>query len=138
MGRLTAAASAMALVSLLPGASAAQDAPMTPEEFEAHVTGRTLAYAEGGEVYGVEQYLPGRRVIWAFVGEQCQRGWWYSQGELICFVYDEEPNPQCWRFFRAPAGGLIAEFADGEPGLSLYEAQNTEGPLICPGPDVGV
>lgn len=118
-------------------APATSEAPLSPEAFEAHVTGRTLTYAADGEVYGMEQYLPGRRVIWAFLGEQCQRGIWYPLGDLICFVYDREPRPQCWRFFRAPGGGLIAKFADGAPGLSLYEAENVDGPLLCPGPDVG-
>ncbi|RMD90873.1 MAG: hypothetical protein D6811_09960 [Alphaproteobacteria bacterium] len=127
---------------MLPVSGAGQDAPMSAAEFEAYVTGRTLTYAQSGETYGIEQYLPGRKVIWAFVGDQCQRGFWYPQGELICFVYDNEPAAQCWRFFRAPRGGLIAQFADGdgqggEDGLQLYEARNSDSPLSCPGPDVG-
>ena len=40
--------------------------PLDGAEFEAFATGKTLSYAVGGIVYGAEQYLPGRRVIWAF------------------------------------------------------------------------
>ena len=39
---------------------------LSPEEFERATEGRTLFYANDGQIYGVEEYLPGRRVIWSF------------------------------------------------------------------------
>ncbi len=58
----------LALVLIAATPALAADAPMTAAEFEAYATGKTLTYAVGGEVYGAEQYLPGRRVLWAFKG----------------------------------------------------------------------
>ena len=98
--------SPLALLCAAPACAA--DAPMTAEEFEAFATGKTLTYALGGEVYGAEQYLPGRRVLWAFKGEECRRGYWYELAGEVCFVYDDDGTPQCWRFIR-DAGGLTGE-----------------------------
>lgn len=53
--------------------------PVGVAEFEAFATGKTLTYAVGGTVFGAEQYLPGRRVVWAFKGQQCRRGFWYEE-----------------------------------------------------------
>ena len=47
--------------------------PLSAEAFEAYTTGKTLTYATRGAStpYGVEEYLPGRRVVWSFVGGEC-------------------------------------------------------------------
>lgn len=124
---------AMALSTSAVGA----ETPMTATEFEAYATGKTLTYSVGGEVYGAEQYLPGRRVIWAFKGNTCADGVWYEEAGLICFAYENDPDPQCWNFF-ASADGLRAEFT-GDPASSpLSEVAQSPIPLNCAGPDVGV
>lgn len=110
--------------------------PLTAEEFEAYVTGKTLSYADQNGVWGTEQYLPNRRVVWAFTEDICQYGTWYQQGEQICFVYDDTPDPQCWTFWRGETG-LKALFA-GDSATQLSEVQQSDEPLACPGPDVGV
>lgn len=139
MRRIVQGGLAAALISAALGVTAGeQPAPMTAEEFERYVTGRTLTYAESGQIYGIEQYLPSRRVRWAFAGDACQDGIWYAEGPLICFVYEAEPEPQCWSFFLAPGGGLNARFENGDGALTLYEARNADAPLYCPGPGVGV
>ena len=69
-------------LSPLAGLAAETGRPMTGAEFEAATTGRTLYYNSAGQAYGVEQYLPGRRVIWAFVGDDCRKGNWY---EIKCY-----------------------------------------------------
>ncbi|MBC7737120.1 MAG: hypothetical protein H7245_07840, partial [Candidatus Saccharibacteria bacterium] len=51
--------------------------PMTPAEFSAYAVGRTLSYAADGAVWGQEQYLANRQVMWAFTGEECKFGQWY-------------------------------------------------------------
>lgn len=113
-------------------------AEMSADEFESYVTGRTLTYAEDGVVYGIEEYLPNRRVRWAFVGDECRNGAWFEAEGQICFVYEDEPgNPQCW-VFTQDGGRLNALFAGREDGRRLYEAARTDEPLYCPGPDVGV
>lgn len=129
-------AALLALAPVLP--AAASEVPMTAEEFEAHVEGRTLTFHFLGEPYGIEQYLPGRRVIWAFIGDECQEGIWFPRGDQICFAYDGNPDEQCWHFFRTPTGLRGVFMSDGVPGTELYEAENSAEPLICRAPGVGV
>ncbi|MFN3937803.1 MAG: hypothetical protein ACK4KW_09515 [Gemmobacter sp.] len=119
-------------------AAAAAETPMTGAEFEARTSGQTLDFAVRGEPYGTEQYLPGRRVIWAFSGGQCRYGKWYEDGTgRICFVYEHDPTPQCWWFFDRP-GGIAALFDGDQPGSELVEVRRSSEPMACPGPDVGV
>lgn len=113
------------------------DSPLSAAEFEAYTTGKTMTYAEGGAVFGTEQYLPGRRVRWAFTGDQCKIGHWYPEGDLICFVYEDTADPQCWKFWQDEAG-LRARFNDDPAGTELSEVRQTDQPLACAGPDVGV
>lgn len=115
----------------------AADGTLTAQEFEAYATGKTLTYSLGGEVFGVEQYLPGRRVRWAFTGDTCRDGVWYEEAGLICFVYDDDGTPQCWEFWR-DGGGLRARFNADPAGTELSVVQETDRPLACAGPDVGV
>ena len=114
----------------------AADAPMTGAAFEAYVTGHTLTFSSQGQVYGAEQYLPGRRVKWAFTEDICRDGVWYEEAGQICFVYDYDPVPQCWLFWNE--GGLSARFMGEESGTELREISRTTGPLPCSGPEVGV
>jgi hypothetical protein len=135
-----AVAVALALIAA-PGtrapAAAGDGPPLSAEAFEAHTTGRTLTYARQGEVYGVEEYLPGRRVRWAFAAGLCQYGTWYPAGEQICFAYAADPEPQCWTFWLRD-GRLAARFAGDPPGSELVEVEQSATPLLCPGPEVGV
>jgi hypothetical protein len=127
-----------ALLLLLTLASPAlAETPLSAEAFERYVTGKTLTYAEGGIAYGAEEYLPGRRVRWAFEGDICREGYWYDENGVICFVYEHDPTPQCWTFLEGPRG-LIARFEAPAGGRELYEASQSDEPLFCPGPDVGV
>ncbi|QBF32732.1 hypothetical protein [Thalassococcus sp. S3] len=112
-------------------------ASMTAEEFDAYTRGKTLFYGEGGQAYGVERYLEGRRVIWSFLDGQCKEGMWYEQDGQICFVYEDRPDPQCWTFSEGP-NGLIARFENDPQATELYEAQDLGEEMICHGPDVGV
>lgn len=116
--------------------AAAQDT-LSGAEFEAYVQGRTLTYHDRGVAYGIEQYLPGRKVRWAYIGDECWDGYWYEDAGNICFVYEDNPEPKCWRFTRRE-GRLSALFVGSEDGRELYEVQNSEEPLRCLGPDVGV
>ena len=111
--------------------------PLTAEEFEAATVGRTLYYNSGGEPYGAEQYLPGRKVIWAFLGDDCRKGEWYPQGQDICFVYEDRGDPQCWTFYHS-ASGLLAQFKGDTGSLPLIAVEESKAPMACMGPDVGV
>jgi hypothetical protein len=130
-------AATLALPALAQQATPVADAPMSGAEFDAYATGKTLSYAQDGVVWGSEQYLPGRKVIWAFAEDDCQYGHWYEDQGNICFLYDNDPNAQCWKFFRE-ATGLRAIFMGADGGTSLSEVAQSTTPLTCPGPDVGV
>ncbi len=117
----------------------AAQSPMSGAEFDAYTRGRTLTYLESGVPYGAEQYLDGRRVIWAFDGNECLKGRWREPEQgLICFDYEKAvpSGPQCWNFFET-ANGLRAEFAGESDGPDLYETRRSNAPLFCPGPEVG-
>nr|WP_050525872.1 hypothetical protein [Pseudorhodobacter aquimaris] len=113
------------------------ETPLTGAEFDAYATGKTLTYAVGGEVYGIEQYLPNRRVRWAFVDDTCRIGHWYEDAESICFVYEHDATPQCWMFYLQ-GGALTARFMSDPPSTELKELSQTDAPLACSGPDIGV
>ncbi|QUS34884.1 hypothetical protein [Falsirhodobacter algicola] len=125
---------ALLLVGL--AAPAFAQAPLSAAEFERFATGRTLSYALGGQTFGTERYLPGRRVVWAFEGDECQYGRWYPQDDQICFAYDGE-EPQCWTFWE-DGGGLAARYMNHPDGGGLSEVTRATEPLHCPGPEVGV
>ncbi len=113
----------------------AAETPLSGEEFEALVEGKTLSFATEQGTYGTEYYAANRRVVWAFSGDNCVNGEWFEaespSGPMICFEYENNPTPQCWQVFDQ--GGLLrAEFMN-DPGTSvLYQARETE-PLVCGG-----
>ncbi len=127
---------AAALLAALP---AAAERILTPDEFAAKVTGRTLHFDRGGEAFGAEQYFEDNRVIWAFEGGTCQRGIWFANAEgEICFVYEDDPAPQCWSFFETPGGGIKARLSGDAPEDDLVTRDVGRDALDCPLPDIGV
>ena len=122
---------------LCPTILAAAENPMSAAEFEAYATGKTLTYSQFGQVYGAEQYLSDRRVLWAFKDDECREGRWYEEAGQICFVYEHDPTPQCWTFWKDEAG-LNAQFEGDGPSSQLSEVAQSTEPLLCAGPDVGV
>lgn len=113
-------------------------ADMGAAEFDAHTRGQTFFYGlDGAEPYGAEEYLDNRRVRWSFLDGECVDGYWYEQAGRICFVYDNRPDPQCWRFERQ-AGRLVARFEGETAPTELYELRKSREPLWCLGPRIGV
>lgn len=107
---------------------------LTAAQFDAYATGKTLSYAQGMQIWGTEQYLPGRSVLWQPADEPCEYGIWYDDNGAICFEYEANPDPNCWLFYKGP-NGLIAQFL-GSTGFLSEVAQSPE-PLNCPGPLIG-
>ena len=124
------------LLFALLASPALAEAPMTGAEFEAYVEGRTLSFGTvGNPSYGVEKYLPNREVIWSPGEGTCYDGIWYDQGEDICFLYEHDPEPKCWRTFRTE-NGIRAEFTNRPGHSAIFETVDSPDELICPGPDL--
>ena len=124
------------LLTLIAAPLGAQDL-MTAEEFDAYTRGKTLFFGQNGQAYGAEIYHENRRVEWSFLDGDCKTGEWYEDAGLICFIYENNPDPQCWSFTRG-TGGLIARFENRPNTTELYEAQDTDEKMLCLGPKVGV
>lgn len=124
---------ALSLVCL--ATAAAAETPMTVAEFEAWSTGRTLDYFVDGALWGSEMHLAGRATVDADAGGICRSGHWYPQGDDVCFVYDLNPGPYCWRFFRH-GDQVRAEFL-GEAFADTITITLSDAAIPCT-PEVGV
>ena len=131
---LPLAAALVLAATLLP---ARADPKLDAAGFEAHVTGQTITYQQFDYIFGVEEYLPGRKVRWSVAPGDCQYGSWYPEDERICFVYDHDPTPHCW-YVWLREGRLVALADDAEPGYELTEIDRAPMPLDCPAPGLGV
>ena len=111
--------------------------PMDGSAFDAYTRGKTLFYGQNGEPYGAEVYLDDRRVRWSFLDGECKDGYWYEEAGQICFVYEDNPDPQCWSFSKQN-GRLAARFENRPDATELYEAQDVGEEMICLAPNLGV
>lgn len=125
---------ALALAAL-PGLANAD--PMTAEAFDAATLGKTMTWSKSGQVYGVEEYLPNRRVRWVFTADVCREGTWYQDGDAICFQYEDRATPACWRITQ-DGDKLLAQNTNRSPGSPSVVVEATPEPLSCLGPEVGV
>lgn len=113
------------------------ETPLDAAGFDAVVTGRTLIYGTGAGFYGIEEYLPGRRVRWSFLDGDCMEGRWYPQGDAICFAYDGRADAECW-LFHLDHGQLGARPASQPEDPPLYVIADSPEPMICRGPYLGM
>jgi hypothetical protein len=133
---------AAGLLAALPALSqdlGAQDLgpPMDTASFDARTQGRTITYSVDGLPYGIEQYLPGQRVRWAFSEGECKEGDWFQADQFICFDYHDESGLQCWTFHEQD-GELVARFRGDDANAPLVGLIETDEPLACQGPEIGV
>lgn len=118
------------LVITLASPAMAQDG-MTGAEFDAYVTGRTITFrTDLNPSYGIERYLPGRRVMWSTFDGICQYGVWFESKGDICFRYEHDPEHKCWTIYDEP-GGLRGVFTTRPNTTVIYEIPDREDPLIC-------
>ena len=110
---------------------------VSPSEFQAMSEGRTMYFSRGGQVYGAEQFYTRRRSLWQFSDGECDNGEWYAEGSYICFVYDQNPGPQCWHFLRKEGGSFAARLRGSTEEFDIYLDRVDEEPLDCKGPSVG-
>lgn len=70
--------------------------PLDASAFDALTQGMRMDTYDPQTLYGIEEFLPGRRSIWRD-SEGCMRATWAQVGEQICFTYEDRPNdPDCW------------------------------------------
>ncbi|MFT5066586.1 MAG: hypothetical protein ACJAXK_001091 [Yoonia sp.] len=125
------------LIFLVLAAPAFADDAMNATEFDAYTKGKTITFGVAGDdAYGIEQYQDNQRVIWSFLDGECSNGVWYESKGNICFRYDFDPDPKCWKFYDEP-NGLRAVYMNRPNTSVLYEALESGKPLICPGPNLG-
>ena len=118
-------------VCLVLASNAAAQEGMTADEFDAYVTGRTITFSTvTNPSFGVERYLPGRRVMWSTFDGICQYGVWFESKGDICFRYDGDPEHKCWTIFDDPAG-LRGVYTTNPNTTVIYEVPDQEDPLIC-------
>lgn len=123
--------------------SALTSAPaMTGADFESYATGKNMEIGfVGAGAYGIEHYLPNRRVLWHREGdEECQTGVWYEQKwqglPSICFVYKHNPEHQCWLLYNE--GDSIRTYNLKHPTPQMeYTLAVTSDPMPCYSPFLG-
>lgn len=115
---------------LLASPALAQDR-MDAAAFDAHVTGRTITYRTAqNPLFGMERYLPGRRVMWSTFDGICEYGVWFESKGDICFRYDDDPEPKCWTMYDEP-GGMRGIYTTRAPFTVIFEIADRTDPLIC-------
>ncbi len=119
------------IIGLLLATPAVAQEGMSAAEFDAYVTGRTITFRTvTNPTYGVEHYLPGRRVMWSTFDGICRYGVWFESKGDICFRYEHDPEHKCWTIYDEP-DGLRGVFTTRPDTTVIYEVPDREDPLIC-------
>ncbi len=119
------------LICLCLAAPAYAEDSMTGAEFDAYVTGKTITFrTELNPAYGVERYLPGRRVMWSTFDGICRYGVWFESKGDICFRYEDDPEHKCWTMYNDP-DGLRGIYTTNPFSTIIFEVLGREDPLIC-------
>lgn len=122
----------MAALMLAGAVRAADDTPLTAEAFDALTRGKTMDTASGGTVYGIETFLPGRRVVWRDA-RRCVEGQWQQVADEICFTYADKPDrPVCWLYFDR-GDRIEGRHSAALPGSDPIVLTPGDGPISCDG-----
>ena len=124
------------LIALCLALPAVAEEIVTPQEFEALSSGKTLYFSRDGRLFGVEQFYKRHRCTWQFADGECDDGVWYAQNGFICFQYTKNSEPQCWHFLKTD-DGFAARAQGASPDQDLHLERVDQKPLDCKGPDVG-
>ncbi|MEX0970616.1 MAG: hypothetical protein WD046_09260 [Paracoccaceae bacterium] len=131
------------IAALLFGGVAQAQTAILPEEFGAAAIGKTYWFSENGIHYGAEQYFDDQTVIWQDRNGNCLRGSWYANGPQMCFIYDNDPAPDCWTMWETDDGRVLIESTriPDDPAIAplvLELIRRTPLPIACTGPLLGV
>lgn len=121
---------ALAVVLLSAGTSLAAQTQITPDAFLDQVVGKTLTFStfESGSLVGVEQFLRRDLSVWAAVDLRCTYGEIEVRGPLICFIYEDNPNPEnCWMPFVDDQGLIVMSRSFDIQRITAV----TQDPVVC-------
>ncbi|MGC1495048.1 MAG: hypothetical protein WA790_04510 [Sulfitobacter sp.] len=83
---------------------------ISPDAFLDQAVGNTLTFndSKDGHVVGVEKFLRRDQSVWAPEDGFCSYGKITIRGPLICFLYEDYPDPHnCWMPFMDERGLLV-------------------------------
>lgn len=121
---------AMAACAILQAAPCLAQTQITPDMFLDQAVGKTFTFTENrsGRTVGIEQFLSRKRSVWAAVNLRCTYGKIEVRGPLICFTYEDYPNPEnCWMPFMDDAGLIVVSRSFDIQRIT----EITEDPVIC-------
>ena len=123
------------VVSLVVGCAGAASAQqqMAPDTFLDQAIGRTLTFSDYGSgiTVGIEQFLRRDLSVWAQSNGRCSYGTIEIRGPLLCFIYENFPNPEnCWMPFQAEDELLVMSAVTRQ---IQRVTEITEDPVVCEG-----
>lgn len=120
------------IVALLASSAVAQE-QLTPDGFLDLAHGRTLSFTniQSGNLVGVEQFLRRDLSVWANETGRCTYGRIEQRGPLLCFLYEDTPDPSnCWIPFIDEGTLLVLS----ERTREVQRISDiSEKPVICEG-----
>ena len=124
---------------LVAGAPTFSETIVGADEFQQLSEGKTQYFTRDGVEFGAEQFYKNRTSTWQYEDGTCTVGQWYPVGDAICFVYEEQPVPQCWHVVRRD-GNIYARLRGTAAGdvSELLMSHVDNKPVPCPAPDLGV
>ncbi len=120
------------VVAVFGSAASAQD-QLSPDGFLDLAVGRTLSFSSSltGNLIGSEQFLRRDLSVWADETGRCTYGRIELRGHLICFQYEDAPNPEnCWLPFID--GGTLLVMSQTSREVQRVTDISDE-PIVCEG-----
>lgn len=122
----------VAAVLFLSAASSGQaQEQITPDGFLDLAVGHTMSFSSlwSGGLVGVEQFLRRDLSVWADETGRCAYGRIEKRGPLLCFIYEDAPDPtNCWIPFL-DQGNLLVMSQSSREVQRISEI--TDKPVIC-------
>lgn len=106
---------------------------MAPEGFLDLAQGRTLTFTSilSGTEVGVEQFLRRDLSVWADRTGRCTYGRIEIRGPLLCFLYEDAPDPEnCWIPFMDE--GTLLVMSQGTREVQRISDISSK-PVVCEG-----
>ena len=106
---------------------------ISPDAFLDLALGQTLTFSDYGTglTVGVEQFLRRDLSVWAQQNGQCSYGEIEIRGPLVCFIYENFPNPDnCWMPFQVDGDVLVMSAENRQ--IQRVTGVSKE-PVVCEG-----